>query len=261
LNDPGVSTINDLKRFRKGVVTSKQFADDPNAILDSVLKLIDQAVDQVKMAAQDNEGKDDIWRGPPAIDDPIDDPRVTSPRELYNKLSPISSLIASALRSADPKNIRVLAGRIADTSRPSPFETGAPAVPFIPPNGPLAPARSASNDPFMNWQPSPSIAASPNSDQQVPQSQAAGTAQRPAQSIRVLSSPFFMPNGTSAGRGTASAPGISGPQAQSDWPPATRPVPEYPVPPMVYGLPDPSDKSGDNMDDWFKRWIKPLMQQ
>src|SRR5882762_6700747 len=29
LNDPGVSTINDLKRFRKGVFTSKQFADDP----------------------------------------------------------------------------------------------------------------------------------------------------------------------------------------------------------------------------------------
>jgi len=30
---------------------------------------------------------------------------------------------------------------------------------------------------------------------------------------------------------------------------------------MVYGLPDPSAASGNNMDDWFDRWIKPLMQQ
>jgi hypothetical protein len=29
---------------------------------------------------------------------------------------------------------------------------------------------------------------------------------------------------------------------------------------MVYGLRDPS-AAGDNMDDWFDRWIKPLMQQ
>jgi hypothetical protein len=34
----------------------------------------------------------------------------------------------------------------------------------------------------------------------------------------------------------------------------------FPVPAMVYGLPDPSVAAGDNMDDWFDRWIKPLMR-
>jgi hypothetical protein len=34
----------------------------------------------------------------------------------------------------------------------------------------------------------------------------------------------------------------------------------FPVPPMVYGLPDPSVAAGGNMDDWFDRWIKPLMR-
>jgi hypothetical protein len=29
---------------------------------------------------------------------------------------------------------------------------------------------------------------------------------------------------------------------------------------MVYGLQDPSSAAGDNMDDWFDRWIKPLMR-
>src|SRR5882724_6725528 len=81
LNEPGVSTVTDLKRYRDGVSASQQFADDPNSILDSVIELINQAIYQVKTAAQDSEGRDDIWRGPPRTDDPIDDPRVTSPRE------------------------------------------------------------------------------------------------------------------------------------------------------------------------------------
>jgi hypothetical protein len=38
-------------------------------------------------------------------------------------------------------------------------------------------------------------------------------------------------------------------------------MPDYPVPPMVFGLPDRSTESDDNMDDWFSRWIKPLMEQ
>ena len=103
LNEPGVSTVTDLKRYRDGVIASQQFADDPNSILDSVIELINQAIYQVKTAAQDSEGRDDIWRGPPRTDDPIDDPRVTSPRELSNKLSAISSPIASPPRPVDPK--------------------------------------------------------------------------------------------------------------------------------------------------------------
>lgn len=49
-------------------------------------------------------------------------------------------------------------------------------------------------------------------------------------------------------------------QQLSPWPEERRPL-AFPVPPMVYGLPDPSVAAGDNMDDWFDRWIKPLMQQ
>ena len=39
------------------------------------------------------------------------------------------------------------------------------------------------------------------------------------------------------------------------------PMPKYPLPPMVFGLQDRSAASSDNMDDWYNRWIKPLMQQ
>ena len=37
--------------------------------------------------------------------------------------------------------------------------------------------------------------------------------------------------------------------------------PSDPLPPPVFGLPDQSAASGDNMDDWFSRWIKPLIRQ
>jgi hypothetical protein len=47
------------------------------------------------------------------------------------------------------------------------------------------------------------------------------------------------------------------PQQPGRRPEEGRPLP-FPVPPMVYGLPDPSTAAGDNMDDWFDRWIKPL---
>jgi hypothetical protein len=163
---------------------------------------------------------------------------------------------------ATKKPMRYLSGRIAGASGPSPFETGAPAVPFVSANDWLASAPSAPfNDQFVSRVPSPSIVAPPNSDQLVPQSQAGGAARPTPQSVRVLSGRLVMPNSSGAGQGRASTPGISEPPAQSGWPPATRPVPDYPIPPMVYGLPDPSAASGDNMDDWFDRWIKPLMQQ
>jgi hypothetical protein len=38
-------------------------------------------------------------------------------------------------------------------------------------------------------------------------------------------------------------------------------MPQYPVPPMVFGFSDQSTASRGNMDDWFDRWIGPLMQQ
>jgi hypothetical protein len=42
---------------------------------------------------------------------------------------------------------------------------------------------------------------------------------------------------------------------------SSRPVPDYPVPPQLFGLPDRSAGSGDDIDDWYTRWVKPLIQQ
>jgi hypothetical protein len=38
-------------------------------------------------------------------------------------------------------------------------------------------------------------------------------------------------------------------------------MPKYPVLPMLFGFSDRPAPSGDNMDDWFNRWIKRLMEQ
>jgi hypothetical protein len=37
-----------------------------------------------------------------------------------------------------------------------------------------------------------------------------------------------------------------------------QPMPDYTVSPPIFGPPDQSATSGDDMDDWFARWIKPL---
>jgi hypothetical protein len=86
----GDNTVADLKNFKNNVIASKQFADDPNSIMDSVIRLIDQTMDQVERTARDNEGRDPISRPPPNTYDPIDDPRVISPRALSNAALPIS---------------------------------------------------------------------------------------------------------------------------------------------------------------------------
>ena len=85
----GDSTVNDLNTFKDRVIASKQFADDPGLIMDSIIDLIDQATGQVEEAAQNSEGGGGIWRVPPNTEDPIDDPRVISPRFLNNGAVPI----------------------------------------------------------------------------------------------------------------------------------------------------------------------------
>jgi hypothetical protein len=119
----GDSTVGDLKRFKDGVIASRQYAEDPNSIIDSIIGLIDRATEQVEQAARNNEGKDDISRRPPEINDPIDDPRVISPRFLNNGVLPIG-LDAQPLAPTPPtdesygtsgqKPIRVLSRRIAN---------------------------------------------------------------------------------------------------------------------------------------------------
>lgn len=86
----GDSTVTDLKKFREGVIASKQFADDPNFILDSIIGLISNAMGKVRNAAQYKEGRNSIQRVPPNPNDPIDDPRVISPRMLNDGALPIT---------------------------------------------------------------------------------------------------------------------------------------------------------------------------
>jgi len=87
----GNSTVSDLQRFKDSIIASKQFADDPYSIMDSVVEQVSKAIMQVEQAARDNEGRDSISRRPPNTNDPIDDPRVMSPRALGNgTLLPVS---------------------------------------------------------------------------------------------------------------------------------------------------------------------------
>jgi hypothetical protein len=69
------STVNDLKKFKERVIASKQYADDPNSIMDSVIDVIDRAMMQVKKVAQSRFGGDDIQRAPPSTNDRIEYPK------------------------------------------------------------------------------------------------------------------------------------------------------------------------------------------
>ncbi len=107
--------------------------------MDSVTRLIDQTMEQVKQAARNNEGRDPISRPPPHTDDPIDDPRVISPRALSNAPLQISLPLeggpparppqaAGTPRISSSKLVRILSRRIADQSPESAFDTSAPAA-------------------------------------------------------------------------------------------------------------------------------------
>jgi len=37
-------------------------------------------------------------------------------------------------------------------------------------------------------------------------------------------------------------------------------LPDYPVPPAIFGLPSRSAAAGDDTDDWFAHWIKSYAQ-
>jgi hypothetical protein len=68
------STVRDLNNFKASVLTAKQFADDPNHILDSVADLIDKTVHQLNRVAGDRDPaeSDRINREPPDLTDPMD---------------------------------------------------------------------------------------------------------------------------------------------------------------------------------------------
>jgi hypothetical protein len=160
--------------------------------------------------------------------------------------------------AATMKPMRYPSGRFAPALGSSPFDMGAPPMPFVASSNPLALVLAASlND--RSGVPSPPIPP-PDPDQPQPGSAAPAV----PKSIRILTSRFAAQNpGAGVAQGSSSPPLVPRPPAQSGWPPAPavrRPVPEYqmPPPPSVYGLPD---RDADNMDDWFTRWIKPLFDQ
>ncbi|MBV9984644.1 hypothetical protein [Bradyrhizobium sp.] len=133
------------------------------------------------------------------------------------------------------KPILYLSGRLASAPVFPSFDAGVASVPFD--NNPLAPDQ-------LSLQPHSGTTAAPGS-------------------VRALSSRFEMLNRGGARHDGATTPSIPIPSpAQNGWSPAPadrRPVPEYqaPPPPSVYGLPD---RDADNMEDWFKRCIKPLFE-
>jgi hypothetical protein len=61
----GNGTVDDLKNFMGSIIASKQFADDPNSIMDSIVELIETTINQIEQAARNNEGWDSISRRPP----------------------------------------------------------------------------------------------------------------------------------------------------------------------------------------------------
>jgi hypothetical protein len=159
--------------------------------------------------------------------------------------------------AATNRPIRYLSGRFAGPSGASLFDNGAPAVPFVVDNNPLAPAGPFDGR-FGNLSPPP---APSDSDQASPQPQSSRPAQPAPEDIRVLSSRFAWLNPGGGVPGNPPLPNGANPPAQAGWRPATtRPVPD-PAPPIDYGLLDSTAAWGDNMDDWFSRWIKPLLQQ
>jgi len=124
-DEDGDSTLNDLKKFKDSVIASKQFADDPGSIMDSVIDLIDRARGQIAEAARSNRGIEGIWRLPPPTEDPIDDPRVISPRLLNGAFLPIglpgreSGMPPQASEVSNVSNnagIRILGRRVASRS-------------------------------------------------------------------------------------------------------------------------------------------------
>lgn len=161
----------------------------------------------------------------------------------------------------DPRNIRILSravapngGGIGSASQPS-----IGGVPFVPTNDVLSQGRPASfNDRFGNQASFSPVSAPPGA-----QSQRDDATQTDPRDVRILSRFIRAPDGSLV-PAPLSVPNQPQTQPQRDLPPESfsgQPMPNYPLPPLISGFPDRSTTSSDNMDDWFARWIKPLMQQ
>ncbi len=118
-------------------------------------------------------------------------------------------------------------------SKISPFDGGAPAVPFVPPPD-----------------------AVPNPYQPDASPRPGDATQTDPRNIRVLSripapgATPSMPDNANTSQQAGGPLGLVSGQA----------MPDYPVPPWLFGLPDRPAAGGDDMDDWYARWVKPLLQ-
>jgi hypothetical protein len=138
--------------------------------------------------------------------------------------------------SASPE--RYLGRRLVDGSGSSVFDTGAPAVPFVP-NGPLVPQPPASFDDRYGGRGASPAAPGPVSSYPTGPARPPGPAsETDPRNVRVLRSRMVQLGSASSGQSTVA----------------------YPAAP-IFGLPDQSAASGDDMSDWFARWVKPLIQQ
>lgn len=122
VDEPGFdSTIRDLNGFKESVTNAKQFADDPNHILDSVIDLVKKTVGQIQNTVRDQattgpDVKDNISRRPLPIIDPLNNARVPAPDpEPYisqdpgnafpRRVLPITLQAANPLQTAGPSSL------------------------------------------------------------------------------------------------------------------------------------------------------------
>jgi hypothetical protein len=218
------STANDLKKFKAQVIAAKQFADDPGSVMDSIIALIDQATRQIEDAARYSEGRNSISGLPPETIDPIDDPRVISPRALNDaalpilfekgrRAEPLQTSESYEVSNASP--VRILSRKTISVSPPPTSSLGD------------APASDFSN------------MAARHSD---------------AQNIRVLASRVVPGGGARNGTGSwLGIPDQSVSSSQSNLPiglVTNKPMSQWILPPSVFGFSTRSGPLGSDLGDW-----------
>jgi hypothetical protein len=174
------STVRDLNDFKASVRTAKQFADDPNRILDFVVQLIDKTVDQLNRVAGDRDPaqSDRIKREPPDLTDQIDhlppeDRAPTSPpsngtvrgqpialrtpNPIVPQGSPSVSVPQGGRRSAAPDGVSPTAFATGDTSNtPQSLFSYLMSTGDFAGVGPNSPASAVPSSP-QAWQVSPPL--------------------------------------------------------------------------------------------------------